>query len=338
MAELFLERMHAALEAVRGTAITTPTHSFNMVGLLTPGAEYQELPESRGELASIYSQLIGRTGVAWTLSGAADVNYLPFLANLFVAPEDTPSTPASAVLARLWTFVPNMVADDLLSMTAIWDLSVQSLVSDFCVVDTATLANDANSVDGLTIQLSGAGGFPADIATPTPAANIAGAKMPGIKMQLWIDTSSAIGTTELTATHSIVSASHTFTTGITYKHLSAGPLSSLDFAQIGRDKAAVRCVTNLQLEMPDMALYDIFAAGTVAKVRVRHNGALIETVAGPLSFYNYCQVDTYGVMKFTGWGENVGSNRVANYTIESIKDATLGAGYQLLVQNARDDL
>lgn len=29
-------------------------------------------------------------------------------------------------------------------------------------------------------------------------------------------------------------------------------------------------------------------------MRVRHNGALIESVAGPLNFYNYVEVDTYG--------------------------------------------
>lgn len=338
MAELFSERFHVALETTRGTAITTPTHSLNMVGLLTPGAQYQELAESRGELASIYSQTIGRTGVAWTMNGEADVNYMPVFGNMVVAPLTSPSTPPSGVLARLWAFVPNMTADTIKAFTAIWDLDVQSLVSDFCVADTMTLTNDANSLDGLNVQMSGAGGFPADIATPTPAANIAGPKMPGIKMQLWIDTSSAIGTTERTATHSIVTASHVFTTGVTYKHLSAGPLATLDFMGIGRDKAAVRCVTNLQLEMPDMVLYDIFAAGTVCKVRVRHNGVAIETVAGPITYYNYVEVDTYGVMKFTGWGENQGSNRTANYTIESIKDTTLGAPYRLAVQNQRTAL
>lgn len=338
MAEVFIERFHAALESTRGTAITTPTHSFNMVGLLTPGAEYQEPSESRGEMARVYQQIIARTGVAWTLQGDADVNYMPFLANLAVAPLTSPATPSGATLSRLWAFVPNMVADDIESMTAIWDLDVQSLVSDFCMADSMTLSNDANAASGLQCSISGGGGFPADIATPTPAANIAGALMPGKKMQFWLDTSSAIGTTERTATHSLVTAQHVFSTGVTYKHLSAGPLSSLDFGAVGRDPAAVRCVTTIQAEMPDMVLYDLYTAGTVVKARVRHNGALIETTAGPVNWYNYVEVDTYGVLKFTGWGINQNSNRVANYAIESIKDATLGAGYRLAVQNARTAL
>lgn len=339
MAEVFVERMHLALEATRGTAITTPTHTFNMMGLLTPSAEYLEPAESRGELASVYRPQLVRQGAAWTLDGQADVNYLPVLAQMAVVPNTSPSTPASGVLTRLWEFVPTMTADDIKSATIIWDLDVQSLVSDYCMLDSLTLSNDANGTDGLMMSVSGAAGFPADIATPTPAANIAGALMPGVAMQLWIDTGGdAIGTTELTATHSLVTAQHVFNTGVTYKHLSAGPGAALDFSDTGRDKAAVRCVTTIQVEMPDMTLYDLWTADTTAKVRVRHNGPLIETVTGPINYYNYVEVDTYGKMKFTGWGVNQNSNRVANYTIESIKDATLGAGYRLAVQNERTSL
>jgi hypothetical protein len=337
MSEIFVERMHLALETTRGTAVTTPTHTFNYQGLITPGADYLEPAESRGELASVYRPQIARQGSAWTLEGQADVNYLPVLANMAVVPLTSPSTPTNGVLTRLWAFVPTMTADDIKAATMIWDLDVQSLVADYCMIDSLTLSNDANGTDGLMVSVSGAGGFPADIATPTPAANIAGAMFPGVAMQLWIDTGGdAIGTTEYTDTHSLVSAQHVISTGVTYKHVSAGPGAALDFNKTGRDKAAVRMVTTIQVEMPDMTLFDLWTADTTAKVRVRHNGPLIESVTP--DYYNYTEVDVYGKMKFTGWGINQNSNRVANYMIESIKDATLGAGWRLAIQNARTAL
>src|SRR5688572_23774900 len=116
-AELYIERIHMALESTRGTAITTPTHSLNLEGLLTPGIEYWEPKESRGEMAAVYSQRLARMGSAWTVEGPADVNYMPFLLNMAVAPVTSPSTPGGATLSRLWAFVPNMLADDIKTAT-----------------------------------------------------------------------------------------------------------------------------------------------------------------------------------------------------------------------------
>lgn len=332
--ELFVERVHMALESTRGTAVTTPTHSFNMKGLLTPGQGYFEPEESRGEIASVYQQKIARKGAAWTLEGAADVNYLPFLLNMLVKPNTSPSTPTNGVLTRLWAFVPTMTADDIKTASIIWDLETQSLISDFGVADQMTLSNDANGEQGLMCSISGGAGITADIADPTPAANIAGAILPGQLMSLWMDTSSAIGTTAITSR--LISAQHVLNTGATYKYLAAGPTASLDFASIGRAKNVHRMVTTLVLEVPDVTQYDLFMDGTVVKCRVRHNGSLIESVTP--DYYNYVEVDTYGVLKFTGWGENVGSNRTATFVIEGIKDSTLGAPYRVAVQNARTSL
>lgn len=329
--ELYIERVHLALESTRGTAITTPTHSLNLKGMLSPGLEYWEPKESRGEMAAVYSRRIARTGSAWTVEGPADVNYLPVLLNMAVAPLTSPSTPGGATLSRLWSFIRNMVADDLKTATIIWTLDTQPLVSDYCLVDQLTLSNSSVSAEGLWVSITGAGGVPADIATPTPAANIAGELLPGANMSLWIDTSSAIGTTAVTGR--LLSVNHVINPGVTYKHVAAGPTASMDYSDSGRDPDAVGLTTTLVMEVPDMVQYDLMLAGTVTKTRVRHNGALIEG-----ALYNYVDVDTYGPLKFGGWGTNQNSNRTATFIIESIKDATLGADYRVAVQNARTTL
>lgn len=329
--EIFTERLHLALESTRGTAVTTPTHTMNGVGLLTPGVEYYEPAESRGEIARVYQQLPIRKTCAWSFEGPGDVNYLPVWLQMAVAPNTSPSTPGGATNSRLWEFVRDMDADDLKAATLIWDLDAQSLVSDFSMLDTLTLENDGAGTGGMTVNIAGMTGFPADIATPTPAANIAGALLPGLKMQLWLDTSSAIGTTAVTGR--LLKAKHEIKTGVTYKFVAAGPTAGLDFVAVGRDPAVARCVTTLTLEVPDMTQYDLFADGTSVKCRVRHNGSLIES-----TFYNYVEVDTYGVMKNLAWNTNVNSNRTVEFTIESVKDSTLGADFRVAVQNARTAL
>lgn len=334
--ELFTERLFLALESTRGTAITTPTHVFNMMGLLTPSLDYFEPSESRGEIRDKYRSKTSRKGAAWTLTGAADPNYLTVLLNMAVKAVTSPSTPSGATLSRLWTFTPSMSSDDLKAATIIWSLEAQNLVSDFAMIDTLTLENGADGTDGLTCTVAGGCGFPADIAAPTPPSNIAGELLTGQLMQLWIDTSSAIGTTAVTGR--LLKAKHEIKTGVTYKYTAAGPTASLDFSAVGRDKKTARCVTTLTLEVPDTTEYDLWVDGTTVKCRVRHNGALIETTAGPVNWYNYVQVDTYGPMKNLRWGENVGSNRTLEVTIESFKDSTLGADYSVAVQSQRTSL
>ncbi len=337
-AEIGFERIHGALESTRGTAITTPTHSFNLMGLITAGINYYEPKEARGKLRRIYRQKISRKGATFTAQGPVEVNYFAWWLNMYVKAVTSPSTPSGATLTRLWEFVPTLTADDIKAASLIWDWDIQSLISDFCMARELTLTNDANAEsDGLNMMVSGIAGFPADIATPTPAANLAGDILVGQQMQAWLDTSSAIGTTALA--NRLIKAEHKITTGVEPKHFGQGPAAALDYTDIGRNPDAVRCVTKISLETPDTTEYDHFTAGTTVKLRVRHNGDLIETTAGPVNWYNYVEVDTYGVLKFDGWGENAGgANRIANYTVESIEDSTLSSDFRVAVQNARTTL
>lgn len=339
--ELMFERFSAALEVStgRGTAESAPTHVFNMPVALTPFIDYMEPNESRGEKFSRYRQKPVRKGAAFAGSGAADPNLVPYWLHMAVVDNISPSQPDNVNWPNtyLWEFVPDVDADDINASTLFWgEPNIQYFRGVYGMLTELGLTNDANSGEGAQLSISGISQFPSQVADPTIPTNIAGDLLAGNQMQIWLDTSSGIGTTEMT--DRLVMASHALGTGVVPKYLAAGPSHTLDFADVSIDKTAVRLMTDFTLEVPDMTEYDIWAAGTVAKCRIRHNGAVIDVYGGGSDSYSYVEFDTYGVLKLTGWGENATGNRVANFRIESIKDATLGAPFRVAVQNNRSSL
>ena len=89
----------------------------------------------------------------------------------------------------------------------------------------------------------------------------------------------------------------------------------------------------MTLELLDLDQYNLFRDGTTVKLRIRHNGDLIEG-----SLYNFVQVDTYGPMTFTDWGALEGVNRTLTLEVVSQYDSTLGADWSIAVQNDRTAL
>jgi hypothetical protein len=88
-AELAFEVMAAALETVRGTAITPPTHILNVTGMITP-IEEEYFPEDQvGHLSEYERSEIVRKSAEWEAEGGADVTKLPLLANMVFAPLTT---------------------------------------------------------------------------------------------------------------------------------------------------------------------------------------------------------------------------------------------------------
>ena len=333
--EIFTERFYGALETTRGTPVTTPTHVFNGVGLINPSKGDFSPDENRGELRRKYRQKQSRTGCAWSIAEPGDPNYAPFWFNMAIGVLAASATPAGATDSRLWEFIPTMTADDILTASFIWGLEAQDLVASYCCIDTLNMENAADGTDGLMFNISGGGHFPTDIATPTPPANIAGDILAGINMSVWLDNASnPIGTSEIT--DRIIRVTHQINTGVTYKYRGAGPNAGKNFTRIGRNPSAVNCVTTITLELEDMTQYDMFAADDYVKLRVRHNGDLIEQTAGPVDWYNYIEVDTYGKLNNPTWGVNENSNRTLQLTVNSLKDATLGADFRVAVQNERD--
>lgn len=162
------------------------------------------------------------------------------------------------------------------------------------------------------------------LAAPTFPAQTAGPLITGLQMQLWIDVAAAIGTTEITGR--VVSAEHVIPNNLAYKFLAAGPASDLSYTRVGRGKRSIK--TTVVVELLDTAQYDLFEDDSIVKMRVRHNGPAIET-----GFYNYVEVDTYGHMDVTDWGEFESINRTVTLEVTSEYDATLTADFRVAVQN-----
>lgn len=151
----------------------------------------------------------------------------------------------------------------------------------------------------------------------------------GASMQMWLDTTLAIGTTAITGR--LISAEHVIPVNYGYKHLAVGPTGALTYSRVGRGKRSI--TTRVTLELTDLAQYKLFNQGTNCKLRIRHNGDLIET-----GFYHYVEVDTYGPLNFTDWGELEGTNRTLTLEMQSQYDATLGADFSVKVQSDRATL
>jgi len=408
MADIAFEYLALALENVRGVKVTPPTHYANMQGMLSPRKERYRPQENRGTLAEFHRSKAVQQWAEWEATGPLDVDLMPVLLNMSVAPLTSPSTPTGATNTRLWAFVPTMNDDDLETASVYWgDPNVMVWSGAFGTIDTLTIASDASGTDGATMSVSGrtqklvdevavtattatisaataaapvvltstahglsdgdriqisgvvgmtelngryfvvsesaantmelrnedgtdhtaytsAGTITLMSTGPTLPSQTTGELIAGVDMQLWLDTSSAIGTTAITGR--VVSAEHVIPVGYAYKFLAAGPGSSLTYTRVGR---AVRSmVTTVVLELIDDAQINIFEADTSAKLRVRHNGPLIEG-----SWYNYVEVDTYGYFDFEDWGDLEGANRTVTLSITSEYDTTLSADFRVAVQN-----
>lgn len=152
----------------------------------------------------------------------------------------------------------------------------------------------------------------------------------GAGMQMWLDTGGdSIGTTEITGR--LISAEHTIPANYAYKHLAVGPTGAKTYQRVGRGKRSI--TTKVTLELLDLEQYNLFIQDANCKLRIRHNGDLIET-----GFYHFVEVDTYGPLHFTDWGELEGTNRTITLEVQSQYDATLGADWRVLVQNDRTAL
>ncbi len=337
MAEIVFETLRLALEATRGTAIASPTHLLNYSGTLDPKRSRYRPKESRGTRVRNYRHVDTRAMAEWNAEGDLDSMLAPVLLNMAVAPKTTPSTPASAVLSRLWDHTGAITADDIKTATIWWgdpNLSYQ-LCSPFAFIDELTVENDASGEEVATVSVKGMAGKPTEVSPPAVTAALSGVTFPGQLMQLWVDTSSGIGTTAIT--DRLISVSHTIKTGAKAKYIAKGPTHDLSFSRIGREQI-VAITTELTLEVVDLTEYDYWANATDLKVRVRHNGAAIETVAGPLTFYNYVDFDTYGTPSELEWADNEGVNRALKFVIEGQYDATLASDIRVAVQNTRATL
>ena len=325
-----------ALEATRGTAVTPPTHFMPVAGMITPVRTKYRPEEARGTTEDFYRSKTSSTGADWSIPDSLlDPNYAPILFNMIAKAVTTPSTPGGGTLSRLWTFVPTLTSDDLKSATLYaGDPNVQTFQAAYCMADELTISADATGEDAATYTAKGAGYFPTRVAAPVfPAAIPGDLLMPGA-MQLWIDTSSAIGTTEITGR--FISTDWTIPSGVVYKRYANGPAGGLNFTKAARGKRHAEAT--IVVELNDLSIgagkeYLTWEADTTVKMRIRLNGTLIEA-----ALYNYVQLDIYGPLDAFSWGVVEDTNVTMQFTVQSQYDATLGASFALYAQSQRTTL
>lgn len=322
--ELAFEALLGVHEATRGTAVTPPTHYVPLVGMISPTPEWYEPSESRGTLFRRYRQQKIRENSEWTAEGGADPKYLPWFLSMSTG-VGVIATPGGGTNARTHTYKPAGATDTIKTSTLYFgDPNIQFWQAKHAFLNNLTITADASGSDGVQLSVAGLANAMTEVSAPTlPAQNIGSLLMPST-LQLWIDTASVIGTTEITGR--VISADFRLAPNIVGKPIATGPAGSLSYSRIGRGRPDPSC--SFQLEVPDTTQMDQALASTSVKVRTRVSGDLIEGV-----LYNYVQWDCYGKLKFDGWGELGNTNRTAKFRIDSIYDATLGADYQLVVQN-----
>jgi hypothetical protein len=238
--------------------------------------------------------------------------------------------PGGGTNARLWTFVPDMIADTLESMSLYWgDPNVQAFRAAFCMLDELAITADASGTDGVMMKIKGLGQFPSKTAPgAVPSIVVAPMLMPSA-LELWVDTTSAIGTTPVTGR--VISADPTLASGLSHKYLAAGPAGGLSFTAVGRGKRHLE--TKFKLELPDLDQYDQWEAHDSLKVRLRFNGPLIEG-----ALYHYLEYDMYGPFDTLAWGEFEGTNRTVELALLSEDNDAAGYDFCVRVQNDHDAL
>lgn len=238
------------------------------------------------------------------------------------------SAPSSA---KYWVFPRVMTADTIKDASTYWGDPNQKMYQGlYSMITQMVLGGDASGTDAMQMSFDGFTQFPTDLASvPTlPAVAVGPLLMPGA-MELWIDSSSAIGTTRVTGR--LVSAELTAPNGVVPKYVAVGPAGSLTYDHVGRQKTHPEL--RLVLEMVDQTQYVLFKNGTDVKVRVRWNGPAIET-----NYYYAVQADIYGKMSSFSWGELEGANRTMEVTIMGEYNATAATDLVVAVQNAQATL
>lgn len=337
-AEIPFEYLALALESTKGTAVTPPTHYLPFAGMIKPIRTKYRTRDSNGLLAEFTRSKTVRADSEWSGEGGADPNYAPLLFNLLIKSVTSPSTPTNGVLTRLWTFTPTLTSIAQKSATFYFgDPNVQIWQAAYCMAEELTISADASGEDAATWSVSGFGRFPSRVSAPSlPAQNVGSLVMPGA-MQLWIDTSSAIGTTEVTGR--FVKTDWTIPTGLVRKHYAGGPTGGLNFTKEGATPRSAKATIVVELNETSINTgkeYLTWEADTNVKMRIRLNGSLIESVTP--DYYEYIQLDIYGPLDAFEWGDVEGANRTMQFTVTAEYNSAAGHDFALYAQNQRTSL
>ena len=304
----------AVPEASAGTPESAPLSYFNLAGTMRKEKVVFRPTEQSGTLIKNMRSITTREWGIFSADGGLDPNILPQLLELLAAGGVSPTTPTSAVLTYDWDYSPTIDADDLVTAT-IWygDPNMASiLVGSFGIIDEITIAGDASGTDGVTISISGMTTDPAKVSPPVAPSRAYAPLMAALRMQLYLDTSRAIGTTEITG--KVVSAQHSLVSGRKPRYVAVGPTGGLTYSKTGREPRSI--VAKIEVEFDDFDEYDLMELDdTQVKMRVVYNGGLIESVTP--DYYYGVTIDAYGPLILTDLGDNEGTTRTLIFEIES---------------------
>lgn len=331
MAELVFERAGIALETTSGTAIATPTHYLPFPLMISPRQNTYRPEEARGYRARYNRSKVTKKWSDWEIPATgADVYNLPVLLNM-VAPVTAPTTPGGGTNSRLWTFTRSQTsATEKTATLFAGDPNIQSFRTAYSVMDEFTIAADASGDEAVTFEASGRAQTMEKIAAPTYPTMLVGPMVTPLESQLWIDSASAIGTTAITGRVISSEFSVSELRGDP-KFFFSGPAASKTFTRFGANTSYA--TLKLRFEFFDTEQYDLLMAETALKVRVRHNGPLIEA-----ALYHYIEYDIYGIFDEPDWSEAFGTNRILDLTITSEYNTTAAHDWIVRVQNDRATL
>lgn len=330
--EIAFESLGLAIETTKGTAITTPARTLGLRGMITPQLAKAQPQDAYGQVARHHRSLNTRNWSAWTASGAADTLDLGELFKMCVKNGVSASNPESG--ADLFEYVPSVSGATALSQLAaatmyfngLTSAATKSLRGAFGFIESLSFTNDATGTNVAQVSANGLTNKTTTQTSVSQPAIAIGKMFAPMNMQAWLDTSSGIGTTALSA--KLIRAQHTISTGLVPKFIPGGTSSVLDYTAQGIQQR-VALQTQIMLRLTDLTEFDLFQAGTDVKLRVRHNGPLITG-----SSYNFAEFDSYGPLESLSWGEFEGANRVVSFTINSHYDATLGSDFRVALQRA----
>lgn len=330
MAEILQEVLLGVLESTRGTAITTPTHLLNVSDgmMLLPRKTFHNVSTVTGTRAEFAINTKTYEDTALNPSGTLDLRQAPFWANMY-AGAGTIATPSGGTLSRTHTHVPGMSTDSAKSATfSSGDPNVQVWQSAYHMLDDYTVTFDASSDEAVSFSANTVGQPWTEISDPVVPTQTEVVPAYGIDTDLWIDTSSAIGTTAITGR--LVSGEWRIVRARSRKRHArgAGAVRTFDATGIGRDHAEL----DLTFELYDLAQTDLFSDETDVKVRLRLNGSLIEG-----TLYNYYQVDIYGKLQDLAFDTFMDTNRTVTFTIMSTYNTharSAGHDWRVVIQNS----
>jgi hypothetical protein len=331
VAEILYEKSAFALETTPGTAIATPTHTLpNRITLQPRHTIYRR--ESSGTRALYSAAKITKEWTEWDMPAAGlDTYNLPLFLEAAVAGGVTATTPSGGTTARERVYTRSATSTTEKTLT-LWggDPNVQTFRCAYGIPLGFTIGGDAAGDDAVTLEANGIARVMEKVANPAYPAMLQGPLVTPLEAQLWLDTTSAIGTAAITGR--VISA--VFSVGDLRgdaKYLFGGPGVGKSFTRVGARATAATLA--LRFELLDPAQWDVLMAGSVVKARVRFNGPLIEA-----TIYHSVTIDVYGVMSDPGWGEFAGTNRTLDVTITSQIDATAGHDWRVAVVNDRATL